>query len=423
MVCRLLQGERVAFQIFDKDGIDMRDIVQVFHELYQENNCRVVQSPLRICPLGAHVDHQGGVVTGMALDSCVEMAFAPSDDGYIQIQSLDFPDTEYFHIDNVPEMLPGFWGNYIRGAVLSLQQDQKLKRGFKAVISGKLPIGGLSSSAAVTTAYLMALSDVNGLEIAKKDLVQYSHWVETDFIGLKNGILDQSANILSEDNHLLVMDCQTNEHQLVKKSDQMPDFEVLVVYSGVSKALIGTDYNNRVDECKVGGWLLQDLTSQETTALEDVQLRDIPRASYLEYRDQVPGRFQRRLDHYFTEQERVQQGVEAWENGDIAQFGQLMFESGESSIHQYESGCPELITIFEILRECPGVYGARFSGAGYRGCCIGLVDPKFKKEIQQRIEDVYPVQHPDYADSYRINFCKTNDGAAILENVKEESEQ
>ncbi|WP_018930661.1 galactokinase family protein [Gracilibacillus lacisalsi] len=392
----------------------MQELVNTFKQLYGKKAFQIVRSPLRICPLGAHVDHQDGLVTGMALDSNVEIVFAPSEAGYIRISSMDFPDEEYFHIDSVPEMLPGFWGNYIRGAVLSLQQDQKLQYGLQAVISGKLPIGGLSSSAAVTTAYLMALAEVSDLNISKEELVSYSHWVETEFIGLKNGILDQSANILSEDNRLLVMDCKTSEHYLVNKSPDMPEFEVVVVYSGVSKALIGTDYNNRVDECKVAGWIVEELAGLKRTALQDVKLRNISEEHYLRYRDQVPGKFRKRLDHFFTEQERVRSGIEAWEQGDLVQFGKLMFESGESSIYQYESGCPELITIYQVLKETEGVYGARFSGAGYRGCCIGLIDPAYKEQIKANIDAVYPNQHPAYQDVYKVHFCRTNNGARLV---------
>lgn len=39
----------------------------------------------------------------------------------------------------------------------------------------------------------------------------------------------------------------------------MPEFEVVVVYSGNSKDLITTDFNTRVDECRVAGWLLKEL--------------------------------------------------------------------------------------------------------------------------------------------------------------------
>jgi galacturonokinase len=66
------------------------------------------------------------------------------------------------------------------------------------------------------------------------------------------------------------------------------------------------------------------------------------------------------------------------------------------------------------LKETTGVYGARFSGAGYRGCCIGLVDPKYKDEIIESVDRQYPVKHPEYRDTYLVYFCKTDGGARIL---------
>jgi galactokinase/galacturonokinase len=128
----------------------------------------------------------------------------------------------------------------------------------------------------------------------------------------------------------------------------------------------------------------------------------------------LPERFQKRADHFFSENERVKKGVAAWKKGDLNSFGQLMFASGASSIRNYECGCPELITIYNILRETPGVYGARFSGAGYRGCCIGLIDPEYKDTIKARIAAEYPLKHPEYKEVYRVNFCKTDDGARII---------
>ncbi len=95
------------------------------------------------------------------------------------------------------------------------------------------------------------------------------------------------------------MDCQTNEHHLVEKSPNMSELEVVIVYSGVSKALIGTDYNNRVDECKVAGWLVEELAGIERTPLQNVKLRNISEEHYQQYRDQVPGKFRKRLDHFF----------------------------------------------------------------------------------------------------------------------------
>lgn len=394
----------------------MNELTATFQKHFPRERMRMIRSPLRICPLGAHVDHQHGLVTGMALQVSIDLAYSPNDEGYIHIQSLDFPDQEVFHIDHTPGMIPGFWGNYLRGAVLALSRSHKLKRGLNGFISGKLPIGGLSSSAAVTTAYLMALCDVNELQPSKEELIQFSHWVEKHYIGLNNGILDQSANILSRDRHLMSMDCKTGKYDLIEQSPYMPEFEVVVVYSGLSKSLISTDYNHRVDECKVAAWLLQEISQgQVSSALSDVRLRDVDQDTFEMVKDQLPGRFRRRAEHFFSENERVRRGIELWKQGDLASFGRLMFESGRSSVYHYECGCPELITLFNLLSECPGVYGARFSGAGYRGCCIGLIDPRYKEEIVRIIDAEYPARHPEYKDVYKVYFCKIGDGARKVE--------
>jgi galactokinase/galacturonokinase len=245
--------------------------------------------------------------------------------GFVKIQSMDFPDEEYFHIDQVPEMLPGFWGNYIRGAVLSLSRDFKLRKGLKAVIRGRLSYGGIEFLGGGHHRLFDGVGRCQRHRNSQEKLIQYSHWVETAFIGLKNGILDQSANILSKDGYLMRMDCATNEWELIPKNPAMPEFEVVIVNSGFTKALIGTDYNNRVDECKIAASLLQELAHGETTPYKDIALRGVSREEWLRHGDSLPGRFRRRAKHYFTENQRVIDGCEAWRRGDIEAFGTSPF--------------------------------------------------------------------------------------------------
>ncbi len=390
----------------------------LFRSLFGHSPRGRIRSPLRICPLGAHVDHQNGRVTGMAIDAGVDLFYDPDETDIVRVRSMDFPDEDYFRLDQVPPMLPGFWGNYLRGAVRSLARTHVLRRGVLGVVRGRLPMGGLSSSAAVTTAYLLALCDVNGIEPTGEDLIRYSHWVETEFIGLKNGILDQSANILSRDGFLMTMDCLTNEWDLVPKGPSMPPFDIVIVNSGFTKALIGTDYNNRVDECTIAACVLAEHAGLEAKPYRERRLRDIGEADWNTYGSLLPGRYARRARHFFSENERVLAGTLSWRTGDLATFGRLMTESGHSSVDDYQCGCPELTTIFHTLIAVPGVHGARFSGAGYRGCCIGLSDPSARGRIEERIAQVYPRLHPEYADRYRVHFHGTADGARILRSCR-----
>lgn len=165
-------------------------LVKEFKKRFSDTDIRAVRSPLRICPIGAHSDHQDGLVTGMALDASINFVYSPNDEGLVNVHSLEFPKEENFLIHEDFEFIPQFWGNYLRGAVESLQQDFELTKGVNGVISGRLPVGGLSSSAAVITAYLMALCDVNDVKLTKEEYIHYSSWAERMFVGLKNGILD-----------------------------------------------------------------------------------------------------------------------------------------------------------------------------------------------------------------------------------------
>ena len=124
----------------------------------------------------------------------------------------------------------------------------------------------------------------------------------------------------------------------------------------------------------------------------------------------------RRARHYFGEMERVQEGLDAWQQGDLHNFGSLVNASGESSIKWYECGSPQLITLYEILRETSGVYGTRFSGAGFRGNCIALIDPSQGDAIAEAVHRRYPLAHPDVADRYSIHFCYPDGSAGVVGN-------
>lgn len=379
----------------------------------ERSQVQVARAPLRICPLGAHIDHQLGIVTGMTIDQSILMAFAPSEDDVVRVQSLNFASQTTFGTGDVSPYAKGDWGNYVRGAVLALGQEHRVQRGMIAVVGGAMPIGGLSSSAAVTIAYLLALEAINELAVQPDENVELCRFTENQYIGLKNGILDQSVILFSEPEHLTRIDCETVAITRVPAAKPLRQpFEILVIYSGVSHALVGTDYNNRVAECRDSARWLLDFAGMPVP--EDPRLRHVPAEVYAAEGTRLDGPLRRRAVHYFGEMERVAQGVEAWREGDIARFGELVTASGESSIKWYECGSPHLITLYEVLRDARGVYGTRFSGAGFRGNCIALIDPAARDEIAEAVHARYPAAHPDVADKYSIHFCTADGGARLL---------
>lgn len=374
---------------------------------------RVVLAPFRICPIGAHVDHQLGIVSGLALENSIIMVFTPNREGRINLESANFADSQSFPLYEFEQRVYD-WSDYARGASMALSRKFSLSTGIDAVLEGDLPIGGLSSSAAVGVAYIMALQDVNDIASTEHDIVELDRIIENDFIGLNNGILDQSVILLSEGGKLLYLDCLDGSHKAVEAGRDMPLFEITVVYSGVRKKLMDTDYNSRVKECEAAAAGLLELSGAMMPSGDSPKLRHVDPVLFDEYGGKMAPELRKRASHYFGECERVNKGIEAWRRGDLDAIGSLMRESGRSSIHNYECGCPPLITLSEIMNDVPGIYGARFSGAGFRGCCISLSDPGCREEISERVSREYTAAHPELADDFSINFCKQGGRARIL---------
>lgn len=375
---------------------------------------RVVFAPYRICPLGAHIDHQGGRVTGMALDQGVRLAYAPIPAPEARLASVDFPGEVRFCFREIPDRQAGDWGNYLRGAARALQQRYPLTTGLVGVTQGSVAEGGLSSSAAVGVAYLLSLEDVNGLRVSAEENILLDQFIENRYLGLQNGILDQSAILLSRRGHLTLIDCAALRHERVPPPASMPPYAILIAFSGLRQALIGTDYNRRVAECAEAARALLRAAGR---GHDRPLLGNVTPQEYAAYRDQLTGALARRAEHFFSEMERVRRGIDAWRQGDLVEFGRLMTASGESSIRNYECGAPPLIELYRLLAEAEGVYGARFSGAGFRGCCVALVKPENAAAIAARVGESYRGRFPQLAERARMMLCRSDDGARILDET------
>lgn len=389
---------RLAVALERRFGMPARDARQVF-------------APYRVCPLGAHIDHQLGPVTALALDRGVDLVWAPSGSAATRLASLEFPGEIQFELGEALAAVPGCWGNYARGAVSVLADaGHTLRQGIVGVMTGPWSEGGLSSSAAVGIAYLLALEAANDLRLDPGENLRLDHALETRFLGLRNGILDQAGVLFSRRDHLTCVDCATARHRLLPAGKGMPPLAWVVAFSGLRRALVSTDYNRRVGECREAARLL--LGAAGRPDVEPV-LGHVTAAEYSAHRDRLPPPLDRRAAHFFSEARRVGQGMLAWERGDAVAFGALMTASGESSIRQYECGCPPMVDLYRILTGTPGVFGARFSGAGFRGCCIALADRARAGEIAVAVREAYARLHPELAADAPVAVCDSGDGARI----------
>ena len=382
-----------------------------FFEIYGQKAEGLSFSPYRICPIGAHSDHNLGKITGFAIDKGIHIAYRPKQNGVVEMQSLQFPKRAQWHIREIPSKT-GDWADYLRGATWALSKEHMLSVGICGVIEGTLPIGGLSSSAAVILAFLDALCKLNHIQLEEQELIDIAFDAEKNFVGMNVGTLDQSCEVLSKKDHLLYLDCRDNHFELIPTHPAMKPYQIAIFFSGLEHSLAGSKFNMRVDELRAGVYALQAFSGYDYGKFDQANARDISFEVYQTYKDRLPEPWAKRCEHWYTEFQRVENGAEAWRRGDLEEYGRLSFESGWSSIHNWESGAPEQIRLYEIMRETDGIYGGRFSGAGFKGCCMALIDPEKAEEIEASVTKKYLKDFPQMEGKYSFHLCSSADGIA-----------
>ena len=387
--------------------------IEVFHEIYNRDPDAVAFCPYRISPLGAHIDHQYGKINGLALDKGIHIAYSPKHNGVVELKSLNFPKRAQFHINAIPDEKVGDWADHMRGAAKMLTEKYPLRTGLSAVIEGTLPIGGLSSSASVIIAFLSTLAKVNGIALGDWETIMMAKAAENKYVGVNCGKLDQSCEVLCRKDQLLYLDCKDDSYELIPMNPVMKPFKIAVLFSGLQRSLATSAYNLRQDECKAAAYSLLAYAGMEYGKFIDTRLRDVPVEVFEAYKDHLPENFRKRATHYFTEIARAEAGAEAWRRGDLDEYGRLIFASGKSSVENYECGCPELITLYNIMTETDGIYGGRFSGAGFKGCCMALIDPDKAEEIERRVTDRYLKAYPELTGKYSFHICQSADGVQL----------
>ena len=367
---------------------------------------KVVVSPYRFNPLGAHIDHQGGQVLARCLNQYTILCFWPSDDPKTTVHAKLAQGT-WQNTCFLPMQLDDEhgWDSMARAAITALHENSNTQLGVEAVVFGTMVSCGLSSSASVILAYLAALAHVNEIELTQEQYVELSRQVENDYRGLNNGIQDQMSIVFGQRDHMARLDVQSVTAALIADPPKMEQYRFLMCYSGVSRDLGGSPFNTRVAQCQTAANLLYPGATH---------LGEVPEASRHAF-SELPEPLVGRAKNVYTEMARVKAGAEAWQAGNVELFGQLMNASCQSSINDYESGSEWLIALHEIAREIPGVYGNRFSGGGYGGCLFLLVDANKADDIAVSLMEQYIQLYPDLQGVAKILVADTESTVRVLQ--------
>jgi galactokinase len=351
--------------------------LKCFSDLTGAAATHMVYAPGRVNLIGEHTDYNDGFVLPLAIDLGVALTARKRDDSLVRIWSAGRSE-QPVEIDLRQAITPGepAWSNYVRGVLAGLQNAGLQLPGFDAVIYANLPAGGgLSSSAAleIATATLGEMLSGTTLDPVQKALLCQK--AEHEFAGTPCGIMDQFAVTFGKAGHLLLLDCQSQQFELVP----MPQGEVslLVINSMVKHDLSEGEYKKRRDDCHAAAAILGVATLRAVTTEQVVAAQA-----------QLGEHLFRRAHHVTTENERTLAAVAALKAGDWDSLGKLMHASHASLRDDYNVSCPELDAI-AAAAEAAGAYGCRMTGGGFGGCCVALVPTSSAQAMSEAIIRAY----------------------------------
>jgi len=217
----------------------------------------VWRAPGRVNLIGEHTDYNDGFVLPIAITYGVTAAAASRPDRTLRLVSAQADQVTEVDVDSLaPGSVPG-WAAYVAGVVWALRESGHDVGGADVHVDGDVPRGaGLSSSAALECSTAAALCDAYGLELSATEIVQLTKKSENQFVGVPNGIMDQSASMLATSGHALFLDARTLRTEQVPLDLAQAGLALLVIDSKTPHALVDGEYAERRRSCETAAALL-----------------------------------------------------------------------------------------------------------------------------------------------------------------------
>jgi galactokinase len=321
-------------------------------------------APGRANLMGEHTDYNQGFVLPFALGQGIAAAAARRSDGRLVVYSAQEPDAvlDVVLADLAPGQVTG-WAAYPAGVAWSLAAAGYEVLGACLAIDSDVPAGaGLSSSAALECATALALTELAGLRVDRRELAAIARRAENDFAGVPSGIMDQSASLLGERGHALLLDCRSLETSQVPFDPGASGAELLLINTRASHQLTAGAYAERRAECEQAARLLGVPSLRYLTAVADTSRLTDPV-------------LRRRVRHVVTDDQRVLEVVALLRSGSAdayPQIGRLLTQAHASLRDDFEVSWPEAdLTVDAAL--AAGALGARMIGGGFGGSVLALV--------------------------------------------------
>jgi galactokinase len=377
------------------------DIERQFQQ-YFGNQCRITAAPGRVNLIGEHTDYNQGFVLPAAIDKNIHIAFASNKDLKLNLVAPAFGESFSFSLEETYPVKG--WPTYILGMIHMIMPEKKLPHGMDILITGNIPVGaGMSSSAALCSAFGLALNDFFQLGLTKMEIALAAQNTEHQYAGVKCGIMDPFASLHGKAGQLMKLDCRNLEFEYIPF--YFPDIRIILVNTMVSHSLASSEYNLRRQQCEQGVSILKKYESGI------ISLRDLSTALLEAHKNEMEEVVYKRCHFILEENRRLLNGCEHLKKGDLDAFGKLMYASHAGLSSEYEVSCPESDFLVETIKELKGVKGARQMGGGFGGCIITLVEIDESENFICDIQSKYEMKYGKSPECYLMSI---SEGAQII---------
>ncbi|HEY2962554.1 MAG TPA: galactokinase family protein [Pyrinomonadaceae bacterium] len=386
-------------------------------EFFSPSEIFVSRAPGRIDLMGGIADYSGALVLQWPIAAATHVAVQLQDTPAIEICSLasspknpnrsfemgvaDFESNgapvEYTAVGSMFQS-DRHWAAYVAGAFLVLmrERDCRFKQGAKILIGSEVPEGkGVSSSAALEVAAMMAIAAAYNIEISPVEVAFLSQKVENLIAGAPCGVMDQMTAACGESDRLLALLCQPGELQ---GTISLPDeLAIWGLDSGIRHSVAGVDYGVVRTAAFMGLRIITELGRSDPRGyLANITPDEFDKnfATHLPHQMAGEGflkRYGRFIDsvtsvdpgqtypvfaatrHPVYEHARVKlfaRSLQNWKGPREGEsLGDLMYESHESysACGLGSSGTDELVRLVRDAGPERGLYGAKITGGGSGG--------------------------------------------------------
>lgn len=340
-----------------------------------------VRAPGRINIIGEHTDYNEGFVLPAAVPAAIYFAIGRRNDNKVNLYSTDFKQQCEFSLNDTqkPDLQ---WASYLFGVTKIIQQRGYKISGFNCVFGGDIPVGsGMSSSAALESGLAFGISQLNNLNITPLEMAKIGQQSEHEYVGVKCGIMDQYASIFGKEGKCIKLDCRSLQHEYANAN--IPGYVFILSNTMVKHSLASSEYNKRRSEVEEGVAMVKAL-HPEVKSLRDCTLDMID-----EIKSNISETIYRRCRFVIEENERVTKACERLNNGEIEEFGKLIYQSHYGLSQMYEVSCKELDFLVSQTESMDYVLGSRMMGGGFGGCTISLVKAENAEEFKKTIAKAY----------------------------------